>query len=141
MKKYISIILVVAIIILATGVRALAQNTPKDPVQRAQKIKAKVAKLGTGPKAKATVKLNTGEKLKGYISSAGENDFAITDKKAGQTKTLAYTDVDEIKKPGLSKGTKIALVVGIAAVATAAILAVAITHSLGNFNLNGISIR
>jgi len=46
-----------------------------------------------------------------------------------------------LEKPGLSRGTKMALVVGIAAVATAAILAVAITHSLGNFNLNGISIR
>jgi len=82
----------VAIITLATGVKALAQNTAKDPAQRAAKIKAKVANLATGTKAKATIKLNTGEKLKGYTSSTGENDFAITDKKTSQTKTLAYSE-------------------------------------------------
>jgi hypothetical protein len=137
MKKHISIILVVAIVTLATGGKALAQNTAKDPVQRATKIKAKVAKLGTGTKAKATVKLNTGDKLKGYISSAGENDFAITDKKTGQTKTISYSDVTEVKKSGgLSTAAKIGIGLGIG-VGVLAIVAVYISHHLfDNFNLS-----
>jgi len=137
MKKYISIILVVAIVTLATGVKALAQNPAKDPVQRAAKIKAKVAKLGTGTKAKATVKLKTGEKLKGYISAAGENDFAITDKKTGQTKTISYSDVTEVKKSGgLSTAAKIGIGLGIG-VGVLAIVAVYISHHLfDNFNLS-----
>jgi len=137
MKKHISIILVVAIVTLATGGKALAQSTAKDPVQRAAKIKAKVAKLGTGTKAKATVKLNTGDKLKGYISSAGENEFAITDKKTGQTKTISYSDVTEVKKSGgLSTAAKIGIGLGIG-VGVLAIVAVYISHHLfDNFNLS-----
>ena len=141
MKKHLSIILIVSLVSLATGVQAFARGSGKDAVPQVEKIKAKIAKLGTGEKAKARIKLRSGEKLKGYISSVGENDFAITDKKSGQTKTVLYADVVEARKPGLSKGTKIAIVAGIGVVATAAILAVLITHSFGNFNLSGIAIH
>lgn len=162
MKKLLSMLVTTSIVLVATSVSALAgtarkdpvpqidvvkradfnaASAPKDPVPQVEKIKKKVAKMGTGEKAKAKIKLRSGEKLKGYISSAGENDFTITDKKTGQTKTLAYTDVDEIKKPGLSKGTKIAIVVVVAAVATAAILALVIANSFPNFTLAGIAIR
>jgi hypothetical protein len=136
MKKHLTIILIVSLVSLATGVQAFGRGKGKDPVPQAEKIKAKVAKLGTGEKAKAKVRLRSGEKLKGYISNAGENDFTITDKKSGQSKTVAYADVDEVKKPGLSKGTKIAIVVVIGAVATAAILALVIANTFPNFTLS-----
>jgi hypothetical protein len=133
MKKHLTIILIVSLVSLATGVQAFARGKGKDPVPQAEKIKAKVAKLGTGEKAKAKVKLHSGEKLKGYISNAGANDFTITDKKSGQSKTLAYADVDEVKKPGLSQGSKIVIIVVISAVATAAILAALVLHDLNKF--------
>ena len=106
----------------------------------AEKIKAKIARLGVGKKARAQIKLQTGEKIKGYVRSAGENDFVLTDKKSGKTTTIAYSDVDEVKKPGLSQGTKIALIVVIAVVATAAILAILVVHSLNNLDIDGITI-
>lgn len=140
MRKHLSIILIGLLAFLTTGGQAHGRAL-KEQVPPVEKIKAKIAKLGTGEKAKAQIKLRSGEKIKGYVGRAGENDFTMTEKKTGQTKTVAYADVVEVKKPGLAKGTKIALVVGIGVVATAAILAIAITHSLGNFNLNGISIR
>ena len=161
MKKLLSVVVITSIVFVATSVRAFAgtarkdpvpqtdtvkrpafnpKPAPKDPVPQAEKIKMKVAKMGTGEKAKAKIKLRSGEKLKGYISSAGENDFMITDKKTGQAKTIAYSDVDEIKKPGLSQGMKIALIVGIAVVATAAILAILVVHSLNNLDIDGITI-
>jgi len=161
MKKLLSVLVITSIVFVATSVRAFAgtarkdpvpqidtvkrtdfnpKPARKDPVPQAKKIKAKVAKMGTGEKAKAKIKLRSGEKLKGYISSAGENDFTITDKKTGQSKTIAYSDVDEIKKPGLSQGMKIALIVGIAVVATAAILAILVVHSLNNLDIDGITI-
>jgi hypothetical protein len=139
-RKHLSLILIGLLAFLTSGGQAHARAF-KEQVPPVEKIKAKIAKLGTGEKAKAQVKLRSGEKIKGYVSRAGENDFTITEKKTGQTKTVAYADVVEVRKPGLSKGTKIALVVGIGVVATAAILAIAVTHSLGNFNLNGIAIR
>ena len=161
MKKLLSVVVITSIVFVATSVRAFAgtarkdpvpqtdtvkrtafnaKPARKDPVPQAEKIKLKVAKMGTGEKAKAKIKLRSGEKLKGYISSAGENDFTITDKKTGQSKTIAYSDVDEIKKPGLSQGMKIALIVGIAVVATAAILAILVVHSLNNLDIDGITI-
>src|SRR2546421_870046 len=161
MKKLLSVLVITSIVFVATGARAFAgtarkdpvpqtetvkrmdfnpKPAPKDPVPQAEKIKMKVAKMGTGEKAKAKIKLRSGEKLKGYISSAGENDFTLTDKKTGQSKTIAYSDVDEIKKPGLSEGMKIAIIVGIAVVATAAILAILVVHSLNNLDIDGITI-
>ena len=141
MKKHLSIILIVSLISLATGIQAFARGSGKDAVPQVEKIKAKIAKLGTGEKAKVRIKLRSGERLKGYISSAGENDFAITDKKSGQTKTVLYSDVIEARKPGLSKGTKIAIVVVIGVVATAAILALVIANTFPNFTLSNIAIH
>src|SRR5947207_14844285 len=161
MKKLLSVLVITSIVFVATSARAFAgtarkdpvpqaatvkrtdfnpKPARKDPVPQAEKIKLKVAKMGTGEKAKAKIKLRSGEKLKGYISNAGENDFTLTDKKTGQSKTIAYSDVDEIKKPGLSQGMKIAIIVGIAVVATAAILAILVVHSLNNLDIDGISI-
>ena len=140
-KKHLSIILIVSLISLATGIQASARGSGKDALPQVEKIKAKIAKLGTGEKAKVRIKLRSGERLKGYISSAGENDFAITDKKSGQTKTVLYADVIEARKPGLSKGTKIAIVVVIGVVATAAILALVIANTFPNFTLSNIAIH
>jgi len=140
-KKHLSIILIVSLISLATGIQAFARGSGKDALPQVEKIKAKIAKLGTGEKAKVRIKLRSGERLKGYISSAGENDFAITDKKSGQTKTVLYSDVIEARKPGLSKGTKIAIVVVIGVVATAAILALVIANTFPNFTLSNIAIH
>ena len=161
MKKLLSVSLIASIVILATSVSTYARTTRKDPapqtvtvkrtdfnaeperkdpVPQAEKIKMKVAKMGTGEKAKAKIKLRSGEKLKGYISSAGENDFTITDKKSGKATTIAYADVDEVKKPGLSQGTKIALIVVIAVVATAAILAAVVVHGLNHLDIHGLAI-
>lgn len=162
MKKLLSVLVITSIVFVATSVSTYARTTrkdpapqtatvkkanfnaepaPKDPVPQAEKIKMKVAKMGTGEKAKAKIKLRSGEKLKGYISSAGENDFTITDKKSGKATRIAYADVDEVKKPGLSQGTKIALIVVIAVVATAAILAAVVVHGLNNLNIDGITAR
>ena len=166
MKKLLSVLVITSIVLVATSVSAFAgtvrkdpvpqsenpqadivkrtdfdaKPAAKDPVPQAEKIKMKVAKMGTGEKAKAKIKLRSGEKLKGYISSAGENDFVLTDKKSGKTTTIAYADVDEVKKPGLSQGTKIALIVVVAVVATAAILAAVVVHGLNHLDLDGIRI-
>ncbi len=80
-----------------------------------EKVKAAVAKRGTGKKARVTVKLQDGSKLKGYISQAADDSFTLTDAKTGQTRILTYGEVTEIKKQGgLSLGVKIAIGLGIA---------------------------
>jgi len=82
----------------------------KPPVE---KVKASVAKR-VGKKSRVTVKLQDGSKLKGYISEAGGNSFTLSDSKTGQTRTLAYLDVVQVKKQGgLSLAAKIGIGVGI----------------------------
>jgi hypothetical protein len=79
-----------------------------------EKVKAQVAKRGTGPKAKVTVKLKDQTRLKGYISNASGDSFSLSDAKTGQVKTLAYSDVAEVKKQGgMSLPAKIGIGVGV----------------------------
>src|SRR5580765_3850189 len=61
-------------------------------------VKTKVAKLGTGAKAKATVWLADGRKVKGYISQAGDDDFVMRDRKTNAATTVRYTDVVKFER-------------------------------------------
>ena len=145
MKSRLFLFTVLIFVISAVSAISFAQRKPDtdQPIRGDFKItiKTKITKLGIGEKARAQIKLRNGQKIKGYVSNAGEKDFALTDGKSGQTTTIAYTDVVEVKKPGMTKRTKILIGVGIGVVATAAILAWAVTHSLSNFDFHGIAIR
>ena len=97
----------------AMPIVVVAQASQGDSV--VERVKADVAKRGVGKKARVTVKLQDGSKLKGYISQAGEDSFTLTDSKTGQTRTLAYGDVTQVKKQGgLSLVAKIGIALGIA---------------------------
>ena len=89
------------------------------------KVKAEVAKRGTGTKAKVTVKLKDKTELKGYISNASGDSFTLSDSKTGQVRTLAYSDVAEVKKQGgLSLDAKIGIGVGVTVGALALVIAI-----------------
>jgi hypothetical protein len=85
MKKHLAIVLVGLLFFLAAGGQTLARNSGKDEAKAIEKIKAKIAKLGIGEKARAQITLRNGQKIKGYVSSAGHNDFAFTEGGSGQT--------------------------------------------------------
>jgi hypothetical protein len=90
--------------------QAQTQETPQ-----AAKVKAEVQKRGIGEKSRVQAKLVNGAEVKGYISKIEEASFAVTDKKTGQTTTMPYADVQKIQGPGLSKGGKIVIAVGVGA--------------------------
>ena len=82
----------------------------------AEEVKIKVAKLGTGSKAKATVWLTNGTKVKGYISQAGENDFVMRDRKTDVPTTVRYADVTKFERNnGHSTAKWVGLGVGVGA--------------------------
>ena len=98
------------------------------------KVKASVAKRGTGPKAKVTVKLKDKTKLKGYISSASSDSFSLSDSETGQVRTLAYSDVAEVKKQGgLSLAAKIGIGVGAGVGALALLYAIGCSGDRGGY--------
>ena len=84
------------LLITVAGFQSIhAQNTPDS--QRLDTVRAQVAKIGIGEKAKVHVKLQDQTKLKGYISDASQDSFTVVDSKTG-ARTLAYSDVTEVRK-------------------------------------------
>ena len=80
-----------------------------------------VAKLGVGSKATATITLNNGTKVKGYVYSAGDEDFVMHDRKTDAPTTVRYADVKSVDDNRGHRNAKLAaLFVGIGAAVTLA---------------------
>jgi hypothetical protein len=124
LRKYWSCLLAVLFLIVpATRVSARTQQMTAD------QAKIEVAKLGLGEKARATITLKTGTKIKGYVSQADENDFVIRDRKSDTPTTINYADVAKVQKNrGHSTARNLAIGIGIGAGAFLAILLIAISH-------------
>ena len=126
MKKYLSLMFI-GLLVLAPNLQSVSAQL--NPDNAAEKVKTDVFRRGTGEKSKVVVKMKDGTKMKGYISQTGEDSFDLTDSKTKQTTAVAYRDVAQVKKQGLSKGAKIALGIGIAAAVTVVVLGVAISNA------------
>jgi len=86
-----------------------------------EKAKKNVARLGVGSKAKATITRNDGTKVKGYVYSAGEEDFVIRDRNTDAPTTVRYADVKNVDDNRGHRNAKLAvLFVGIGAAITLA---------------------
>jgi len=86
-----------------------------------EKSKKNVAKLGVGSKAKATITLNNDTKVKGYVYSAGDEDFVIRDSKTDAATTVRYADVKNVDDNRGHRNAKLAIIfVGIGAAVTLA---------------------
>jgi hypothetical protein len=94
-----------------------AQTTDAEVAARAR---AKVASLGVGRNARVEVKLRDKTTLKGYISATEQDSFTVADSKTGSSSNVRYAEVSEVKKPGGGLSTKSWIIIGAAAVGTAA---------------------
>ena len=79
----------------------------------ASKAKREVEKRGAGERSRVRVTLRNQDEVKGYISQIGSDSFQVTDKKSGEVTTIAYQDVDRVRKQGISTGAKIAIAAGV----------------------------
>ena len=114
MRNHLTIVLIGLVAFMASGGQTVARSSLQDEAKVSEKIKTKIHRLGVGEKARAQIKLRSGQKLKGYVSSAGADEFSFTERDTGKTTTVAYADVLEVNRPGgLSKGTRIAIIAGI----------------------------
>ena len=126
MRTYLICLLASVLFIASISMPVTAQQPNSNGIE---KIKAKVAKLGVGEKAKATVILKDGTKKKGYIGQAGSDDFVLRDRKTDAPTTIRYTDVAKVENnKGHSTARNLGLGIGIGAGAFLAILLVAISH-------------
>ena len=124
LRKY-SPWLLAVLLVLVPAIRVSAQ----DPKMTADQAKIEVAKLGLGEKARATITLKSGTRIKGYVSRADENDFVIRDRKTDTPTTINYADVAKVKKDrGHSTARNLAIGIGIGAGAFLAIILITIAH-------------
>src|SRR5437588_11885320 len=112
-KKLMAIALVTLMLHVTYSQTALAHGTPEKEARFAEKVKAGIAKLGTGKDALVKVKLRDGAKLDGYVSEASESSFVVVDSKTGTATTIPYPQVKQVKGNNLSTGAKIAIFIGI----------------------------
>ncbi len=114
LMKFLPRILIVALLFTyVVAPCAYARSQEKKALEQAAKVKAGVAKLGTGPDARIAVKLRDKTTVAGYVSQVGDDSFVITDLKTSTTTTVPYLNVEQARGKGLSTGAKIAIGAGI----------------------------
>lgn len=119
-KKVCSVVLS-ALLLQAAAVPAFAATSAEKEAKRAEKVRTKLAKLGTGSDARIKLELRDKTKLEGFVKEAGADTFAVTDR-AGATTTVGYGQVKKAQGHNLSTGAKIAIGVGIGVAVTLIIL-------------------
>lgn len=122
-KNILSLALVGLLLHCAGAAPVYAATREEKQAQLTEKVRAGIAKLGTGEAARVRVKLRDKTKLEGYVGAAGEADFLVVNTKTGATSRVAYDQVQQVKGNNLSTGAKIAIGLG-AAVAVLVILLV-----------------
>jgi hypothetical protein len=128
MRTYLTCLLASAVFVASLTMPVTAQQRNVEATTL-DKVKAKVAKIGIGEKAKATVILKDGTKKKGYIAQAGNDDFVLRDRKTDAPTTLSYSDISKVESnKGHSTARNLAIGIGIGAGAFLAILLISIAH-------------
>ena len=134
-RKLLSLALAGLLIHIASIQPMFAQTKAGARSQIVEKVKAQILHLGVGETSRVTVKLRNNDKVEGYISKTGDESFEVTNKKTGAAATIAYEDVTQFKKKGLSTGAKIGIGVAIGVAVTVTALYIAFKkNGLGNIS-------
>ena len=113
-RHFVSILTVISLLVtsLLSGVAWAATKEEKEAKQ-VEKIKQKVAKIGTGENARITVGLkNQSKELKGNVSEIAEESFVVMNSKTKVTTTVAYRDVAYVHGKGLPPIAIVAITAG-----------------------------
>lgn len=128
MKTYLSCLLASLMLVAAISLPVVAQQNDAQAMAL-EKVKSKIAKLGVGEKARATVWQKDGTKTKGYIAQAGNDEFVIRDRKTDAPTTIRYTEVTKIdSNRGHSTARNMGIGAGIGVGALLAVIFITIAH-------------
>jgi hypothetical protein len=125
MMKKLFCVALSALLLHAAVTPALAKSGPDKEAERAAKVRARLAELGTGPKARIRVELRDGTKVEGYVSEAGPDSFVVTDA-TDRTTSVPYAQVKKLRGDNSSTGKRIALTVGVGALVALSVVIVAV---------------
>ena len=107
MAARILMFLVIFNLIALTGL--IGQTKTNDKIDKSRQTANKIASDSNNL---AEVKMLSGEKRKGRISSVETNSFTFSDTKSGKSQTILFSEVDQIKKPGKGLGTGAWIAIG-----------------------------
>ena len=129
MLKTLLSLLVAFMLLLAAVPQPAAAGQSKSQVPTVEAVKSKIARQGIGAKAKVTIRLKNGTKVKGYVAQAEESDFVIRDRKTDAATTIRYEDVLKVEENrGHSTARNIAIGVAVGVGAVLAIIGITIAH-------------
>ena len=122
--------LMAGLLLLAPALQTVKARTQNNnQTSSIDQVKIQIAKLGTGDKARATITTKAGLKVKGYVYSAGDDDFVIRDRKTDAPTTVRYSDVAKIERnKGHSMARNVMIGVGIGVGALLAAIFITIRH-------------
>ena len=112
LKKILCLVLIGSIMIVTGGRTVLAASVNAKEAAQTEKVKAAIAKLGTGLSARAEIILHDKSKLKGYIKEANDEHFILVHT-TGTATEVGYPQVKKVKGNNLSTGAKVAIGVGV----------------------------
>jgi len=115
LKKIVCFVLTGLLINTISVNAAYADSKGERQARFTERVRAGIAKLGTGTDARVEVKLQDKTKLKGYLSAVTEEHFVVTDAKTGVATQVLYPQVRQVKGHNLSTGARIAIGVALAA--------------------------
>lgn len=116
-RRTLPFVLVVSMVNAAGAGAAYAAGSGGEKEARfAERVRAGIGKLGAGTGARVEVELRNKMRLKGYVGRSDAESFTVIDANGVATE-VAYPQVRKVKGNNLSEGVKIAIVVGIVAVA------------------------
>jgi len=92
---------------------AAASSNAENDIERIEKVKAGVLKLGVGRDARVSMKLRDNVKLTGYVSEVSSDSFVVRDLKTEAPTIVSFGDVAQVKGHNLSSGAKIGIGIGI----------------------------
>lgn len=128
LKTNLSLLVAVGLLLATVSQPAVAMQSG-GRVSTVDQVMSKIARMGIGAKARATIKLKDGTKVKGYIAQAGEDDFVMRDRKTDAPTTIRYADVLKVEEnKGHSTARNIAIGVAVGVGAVLAVIGIAIAR-------------
>lgn len=130
-KSLATIVALVLLQMLLCVQPASASSRAEKNAKLAAQVKEKLSTFGVGNSARMAVKLRNKTVLAGYVESTAEESFVLTNLKTGDSTTVAYADVTQVRGQNLSTGAKIAIGIAIGVAAVLIVLAIWINCCTG----------
>ena len=114
----------VILLVIGNSSLAFSQSRTEQDSRTVSKVRETLSIVGTGEKARVSVKLRDKTVLGGYVVRLVDNGLVLKESGGSQERSLSFAEIESVKKAGKSTGKKIIIwtVVGVGGLA--AVLAI-----------------